>query len=342
MVKQLAKFTTNGMFILDDIQMPDGKLYQNIIGGAGTYTILGSLIVASGLSKWIADKGTDLPESYITKISQWHPQATVWRDHSDRLTTHGFNYYANGTGLRIFKYLTPKIQINVDDWIDLYGIDQVKAFSVIHIVASMERTSKIIDDLATVRLMKDLTIVWEPVPQCCKFENLCQLEQIIKNCSSRLVLSPNLEESIRLLNWHQKEDEIGKLDECIPIISKFISILKVEDACIIRCGALGSITLTPTDRNIIQTPAYYQDEPQKVSDATGGGNSFLGGLSMGLVLKPNDWRMANIYGHIASSFCIEQQGIPSFHNGVCNDSTFDERLEIYEKKKQTILLEISS
>lgn len=335
MVDKLARFTTNGMFIIDDIETHDGKLYQNIVGGAGTYAILGSLIIATGLSKWIVDRGTDFPENLTKEITQWNLNTTVWRD-LDRLTTRGLNYYANDSYLRTFKYLTPKKQIEVEDWVELYGLEQVKAFSVIHLVSSMERTSKLIDDLSKTRSMQDLTLVWEPTPESCKFENLFRVKQIINSCSSAMVFSPNLEESLRLLNYHKNEDEIKSLEDCIPVVNQFITILKTQDTCVIRCGSLGSITLTPIDRKIIKLPAYYQDELSKVIDPTGGGNSFLGGLSMGLILKPNDWKFANICGHIASSFCIEQNGIPSFQNGTCNGSGFSERLKKYERENLKI------
>ncbi|KAG5984026.1 hypothetical protein E4U55_006322 [Claviceps digitariae] len=55
-------------------------------------------------------------------------------------------------------------------------------------------------------------------------------------------------------------------------------------------------------------PAYHQDK-LKVVDATGGGNAFLGGLSVALA-RGEKLQDAVSWGSIAASFAIEQVGMP--------------------------------
>ncbi|OAA80797.1 MAK32-like protein [Akanthomyces lecanii RCEF 1005] len=56
-------------------------------------------------------------------------------------------------------------------------------------------------------------------------------------------------------------------------------------------------------------PAYHQDAA-KVVDPTGGGNTFLGGLSVALA-RDEDVETAAIWGTVAASFAIEQVGPPT-------------------------------
>ncbi|KAK4165188.1 protein MAK32 [Cladorrhinum sp. PSN259] len=58
-------------------------------------------------------------------------------------------------------------------------------------------------------------------------------------------------------------------------------------------------------------PSYYQGEEgkQKVVDPTGGGNTFLGGLSVALA-RGKGVEEACAWGNVAASFAIEQVGMP--------------------------------
>jgi sugar/nucleoside kinase (ribokinase family) len=56
-------------------------------------------------------------------------------------------------------------------------------------------------------------------------------------------------------------------------------------------------------------PAYHQD-PSRVIDPTGGGNAFLGGLSVALA-RGQSLEEATRWGSIAASFAIEQVGMPT-------------------------------
>lgn len=127
-------FTTMGMFIIDEIhygEMSSKPPVYDIIGGAGTYSVLGcrfffpansinsndsgdssghfidssanentkepsrSQTFVSGTSNqigWIIDVGYDFPEPIRNTIEGWNT-GVVWRNTPDRQTTRGWNYY---------------------------------------------------------------------------------------------------------------------------------------------------------------------------------------------------------------------------------------------------------
>lgn len=93
-------FTTMGMFIIDEIhfgELSDRPPVFDIIGGAGTYSVLGCRLFFPGprASKqigWIIDTGTDFPEFIKTEIEGWDT-SVLFRNNPHRLTSRGWNYY---------------------------------------------------------------------------------------------------------------------------------------------------------------------------------------------------------------------------------------------------------
>lgn len=79
-------------------------------------------------------------------------------------------------------------------------------------------------------------------------------------------------------------------------------------------------------------PAYHRDS-SRVIDPTGGGNAFLGGLSVALA-RGEKLEDAAAWGSVAASFAIEQVGMPSLSldgNGVesWNGERVENRLELF-------------
>jgi sugar/nucleoside kinase (ribokinase family) len=81
---------------------------------------------------------------------------------------------------------------------------------------------------------------------------------------------------------------------------------------VIRCGKEGCLVAS---RSITKwLPAYHSDG-DKVVDPTGGGNAFLGGMSIALA-RSHGLEEAAIWGSIAASFAIEQIGVPELESGL--------------------------
>jgi hypothetical protein len=72
---------------------------KDIIGGAGSYAVIGARLVAgceaSRRVGWIVDAGSDFPPSIRETISAWDTFC-VMRETPERLTTRGWNGYGAG------------------------------------------------------------------------------------------------------------------------------------------------------------------------------------------------------------------------------------------------------
>ncbi|KAF4982926.1 hypothetical protein FZEAL_1554 [Fusarium zealandicum] len=68
-------------------------------------------------------------------------------------------------------------------------------------------------------------------------------------------------------------------------------------------------------------PAYHQD-PSKVVDPTGGGNTFLGGLGAALA-RGEGLEDSVVWGTVAASFAIEQVGVPTLGRDVDGRETWN-------------------
>ncbi|CAB4254682.1 similar to Saccharomyces cerevisiae YCR019W MAK32 Protein necessary for structural stability of L-A double-stranded RNA-containing particles [Maudiozyma barnettii] len=325
-------FTTNGMIILDDIHTSSGEHYSDVVGGAGTYAILGSCIVRDGLSGWIVDRGSDFPNKITKEIEHWNSGA-IFRDSTNRLTTRGANFYGEND-LRQFKYLTPKRQITVLDWINCYGVTNVNSIKCIHLVCSPERVQEILEALSQIRndnLMVP-TFIWEPLPDSMIVENYDTIKQILDR-HENIIISPNCEEGARLFGMKEPRDIV----QCRALLCKFTDYMKPENSCVLRCGKMGSMILSPkTDdgtRESSHFPAYHLLTPDKVVDPTGGGNSFLGGFGLAYALT-KDFQISNLCGTISAGCNIEQIGVAQFDSiskKINNTLTFKERVEHYIK-----------
>ena len=86
-----------------------------------------------------------------------------------------------------------------------------------------------------------------------------------------------------------------------------------KGAIVVRAGKDGCYVASRQNTRWI--PAYHQNS-SKVVDPTGGGNTFLGGLAVGLVRigdvsEFSTVERAAIWGSVAASFAIEQVGMPT-------------------------------
>ena len=92
-------------------------------------------------------------------------------------------------------------------------------------------------------------------------------------------------------------------------------------AAIIRAGPMGACYVLSSEPSMAYwTPAYHTDQA-RVVDVTGAGNAFMGGLGAALLAGHGvhegkmfvDWMLtaAVLWGSVAASFTVEQDGLPS-------------------------------
>lgn len=346
--------TTNGMFIIDKIvNKTKNTIDLDVPGGGGLFSTLGSSIVATSKNnilqdkspdlskriKFIIDCGSDFPDDAIKPLIDPWNAGIVYRYDKNRLTTRGYNEYDGD--YRLFRYETPKLQIVAEDIINLGE----KEIGMIHLICSPKRCKEIIEGLKIndQGLYKCYNYVWEPTPDLCKLEYLPDILKILQYYNQEkgfnIVFSPNSEEFLQLV-------EGGELivDPTLEMIKEvFLANYKKlstdnEHKFVIRCGKLGCLFFNNKENSFTHYPAYHdKNSKNKIVDATGCGNSFIGAFATTLILTGFNYDAACVFGNIASGIVLEQKGFPKFDENIegiptWNGITFDERLSIYEKK----------
>lgn len=319
--------TTLGMFIIDENRYLDTEEPPqiNIIGGAGTYAIIGARIISplSQASKisGIIDMGSDFPSEIKQELDTWKT-GTIFRNNPNRLSTRGVNIYHNG--IRSFEYLTSKLRIETDDILNYNDLKHSKSY---HLICSIERCKLIVKVLNKVN--PNAIYIYEPLPDDCIQDNFLSLKELLPFMH---IFTPNLDEAKALLGDVETND-LKKISQ------QFTDFLKISNSgTVLRCGAQGCFINT-IDGEILSLPAYHQNQ-QDVVDVTGGGNSFCGGFIMGFCLSGGDWLQAGIAGNISSGCIIEKLGVPIVKGNVFNGKTLHERVEKYQSQNPTLKIKL--
>ena len=176
-------------------------------------------------------------------------------------------------------------------------------------------------------------IVWEPMEHCCRPSQLPFVFEAMKLVD---VFSPNDRELSALF----KEEDQGEGTIAHQDLQRYCKTLLTEgfglkpSAVVVRMGEDGCFIASHT--RDVALPAYHtplknvkQEDraywKNNVVDPTGGGNAFLGGYCIGLLM--DEWRDpeagltpfegAALLGSISASFAIEQSGMPklTYHEG---------------------------
>lgn len=175
-------------------------------------------------------------------------------------------------------------------------------------------------------------IVWEPFPASCRPENRAG---ILEACKYVDVFSPNHLEFLSLFESTNTPafDKVEMEDRALNFAKKTRA-----GVVVIRCGETGSLTITPDGERIWILP-YYTHGTKEVVDATGAGNAFLGGFTAGW-MRTQNVREASMYGSVASSFAIEQIGLPTLSCEedleVWNGVRVRERVEEYKRRVEVV------
>lgn len=326
-------FVSMGMFILDEIHFPRDShtaAQYSVIGGGGTYGALGARVITTSRQSrsigWVVDKGSDFPCDVEKYLNSWET-GVVWREDKSRLTTRGWNMYGDND-FREFKYLTPKLRIEVCDVLDHPSLLSSQSY---HLICSPQRCQQILGLLSQHRETAPV-ICWEVVPDLCTPENL---SQCLDNLQYIQIFTPNAEEASRFFGM----SELQSKAELEALASKFLPYLTsgcaYGNGIVLRCGSLGCYTLTTT--GLAKWFQAYHTDPVGVVDPTGGGNTFIGAFTTAFVLSKGDWEVASICGNIGAAVAIEQIGMPQYDNDHWNGASLEQRLERYIGLSGTVL-----
>jgi sugar/nucleoside kinase (ribokinase family) len=272
-------------------------------------------------------------------IDQWQTSCVFNTDLS-RLTTRAWNGYGQNesrgkSGSRkvdwrpdnaAFKYLTPKLRLEEHSLND----DQLMASSF-HMVCSPKRCITLVEGIRSRRSRLRAgyprpIFVWEPVPDLCTPEELVNLQEAARYVD---VVSPNGDELAKFF-----AEATGKTERNAMVAAVLEKVSKGDHqaSIIVRDGADGS-RLCLEDKTV-HFRAYYQNGVGVV-DPTGGGNTYLGALAIGLTravdpserhlddslfarctqksIRSSSFRrqiLAVLHATIAASYAIEQVGTP--------------------------------
>lgn len=164
--------------------------------------------------------------------------------------------------------------------------------------------------------------VWEPIPDLCTPEEFDRLREAIALVD---VVSPNAEElasffplsSVGELSQESMAERLLRVES-----NKYMSV-----ALVVREGALGCTTYVGSRK--LHLRAFHRDS-SRVRDPTGGGNTFLGALAMGMtgrvtpvetsIHKDSLSNGEKLHEHlllgllhatVAAAYAIEQVGMPN-------------------------------
>ncbi|KAL9103772.1 MAG: hypothetical protein Q9163_001231 [Psora crenata] len=318
-VVSLGMLTIDEIVFSDKVDNPKGKDDRfGILGGAGTYAIVGArLLLPQAKARqvgWVIHLGHDFPRDLLIEVCSWGTYAKVI-DTPERPTTRARNIYFGE--LRHFEFLTPKLQID-HDMLD----DKLLQSQTFHIIGTPKRCIDVVKGILAKRqevteAREDPYFIWEPMEHSCSPQNLPIFMEAMRLVN---VFSPNEDEFAKLLG-HTLEYGQEIPIEVLSVRSDMLRLDGSLDAIVVRLGPRGAYVAESTRHRHLaayHTPARIGN---RVVDVTGGGNAFLGGYCLGMVketLSPEltQHESAAVFGTIAASFAIEQVGMPSLTFGL--------------------------
>jgi len=282
----------------------------------------------SGQLGWLVLTGDDFPLTHLEYFRRWNILQLEVRKHG-HLSTRGELIYQGTTfgrkdflpilpldsyifiirTAKTFRYTTEPLKIEPRDLLNT----PLLSSSAFHLLTSPFEAITQIADLLKLRRscgIEELPIIiWELAPLSCISQNLATCFEAIKVVD---VFSPNHIELAALFNTdlgHNEQFDRAIIEDlAYKCLAHGIGSSR-QGTIVVRAGSEGCCVYSRKRKVLVWLPSFYQDSP-KIVDPTGAGNAFLGGFAIGL-LETEDDLMAACYGTVASSFTLEQIGLPA-------------------------------
>ncbi|KAI5479845.1 hypothetical protein MNV49_002403 [Pseudohyphozyma bogoriensis] len=277
-----------GLFILDVFEWRglDGTLKkreESVIGGGGTYAIVGSRMwLPAEKLGIVVDRGNDWPLEVEKKLATFGPAMWHYRDQPHRPTTRALNLYTGER--RDFEYLNERTRLEPKDI-----PPSMRGARWLHCVCSPTRSLTLQQQIDDDPVWKPL-LVFEPIPDRCIPEELGSLKKILPFLG---VLSPNHEEAGSFFGISAEETKERGKKGIEEVAGWFFDAGAARDV-VIRSGAWGAYAVRKGGKGV-WVPAYHTDQR----------------LMAGLELHPDDLALACEMGAVSASFTIEQFALPS-------------------------------
>ncbi|KAI0802150.1 Ribokinase-like protein [Xylaria sp. FL0064] len=315
-------FVSLGMTILDELRFSHQKTVFDVPGGAGFFAVFGARLFKPP------------PEAG----ESWQLNWLLLNDDSKPCTRGLLEYLDNGFGGTRFSYTTPPLRPST---LQLAASSLLAARSF-HFLALPDDLENQVSTLLRLRQEQGITerpmIVWEPAPMGCDSVNLTRHFEV---CRLVDVFSPNHIELHRLFQGKGETDVEFSPSTIEAQAKDFLNDgigPNKNGVAVIRSGYHGALVLsnnTPAE----WLPAYYRQGSEKVVDATGAGNSFLGAFAVAFQ-ETNDPREAALRGAVAASYAIEQFGPPTLTASTSPSGEFwngsDARFRLEELRSRSL------
>jgi sugar/nucleoside kinase (ribokinase family) len=274
--------------------------------------------------------GNDFPTNLLPTLHSLET-TLVLRNDPQRSTTRGWNSYGPGDH-RAFEYLTPKKRLEARDLVQV-GLGAARG---VHLICSPARAKRLVEELLAGEGSRDTKplMVWEPVPDLCTPQYRGEMFETL-GCVD--VVSPNHDELAGFFSGQKAAVEAGweRVEELARLLLEQGIGTEGLGALVVRMGGRGCLVASHAT-GMVRLPAVYGPDPgqdpgdaEKVVDPTGGGNTFIGAMGVGLV-RGRGVVYAAAMGNVAASFAIEQIGMPTLSSGEAwNGVNVQDRMRMY-------------
>ncbi|KAI1172876.1 putative PfkB family kinase [Nemania sp. FL0916] len=320
-------FVSLGMLVLDELRFPHLKTVADVPGGSGLYATLGARLFKPGPSAadvgCVIKAGYDIPESTVRLLESWEMTLLLVRE-ADKQCTRGLLEYEDEDLIHnTFNYTTPPLRPAPSD-LQTSPLLFAKSFHFLSLPVDLERqVASLLQLRAEQGIHERPLIVWEPAPMGCDSINLASH---FSACALVDVISPNRAELRFLLEGKDKSQVEFSQSIVEAQAARFVEAgigPTQEGLIVVRAGEHGVLILSKT-RKAEWLPTYYgKDDSDKVIDATGAGNAFLGAFAVTLQ-ETKDPREAALRGSVASSYALEQFGPPKLTTSPSGEELWNE------------------
>ncbi|KAJ6262010.1 hypothetical protein Dda_2812 [Drechslerella dactyloides] len=311
-------FATFGMVILDDIYFNDcEEPIQDAVGGSGTYSTIGARLFCSGPGPqptavgWVMRIGVGFPAETLDKLKSWGTTMHLIHEAASGPSRGHLHYEDTTLGPKTFRYISPPLWSLPEHFANTPCLSS----AAFHFLAPPAHVFRDVPKLLALRREAGIAerplVIWEPHPPSCTPRFFHAYRKAVASLVD--VFSPNHMELAALLGVEvPSPDGVFDKETYENMAKRFIEKGIGEGGSgwlVLRAGEHGYMVYGRKMDSPTWLPPYHEKGSTRVVDATGAGNAYLGGFTLGLV-ETGDVIEAAAYGAVAASFVIEQMGVP--------------------------------
>lgn len=290
----MLNYLIYGKIIIDDIQLTDGRVARNILGGGGPQAAFGARLWSDSVG-FLSRSGTDLEVEHRQTLRDLDIDLSGWQEYPDIPTTRNLLLNYDENGYMVFDDGKPlERAMDRENWFRLLA--QVLPLPphyqqprVIHLITEFA-DEPMVETALHLRRAQGAIFSLEPIIDFAQWTNR----------DSILALLPQVD--IATPDWPSASGMAGSDDpkEVLAYWSKLGPRMVA-----VRDGARGSYVWDRDHNEMWHVPPARVE----VVDPTGAGNSYGGGLCVGWA-KTQEARLAGCYGAVSAKFLVERVGLP--------------------------------